>query len=257
VHHDFFRAGADVATTATYQASFAGLAGVGLDDRTTTALLRRGVELARDAAAEAAADDGRPRLVAASVGPYGAALADGSEYSGDYGVDDATLRAFHGRRLEVLADAGADLLALETIPSEQEAVVLLGLLADLASPVPAWLSITCRDGARTRRGDPVSATYAAAGDVESVVAVGANCVAPEHAVELVDAAVAASGGPAVIYPNTGESWDALGRRWQRDATFDAAAVGDWVARGARFVGGCCRVTVADIASVAEAVGGAA
>ncbi|MGH8893374.1 MAG: homocysteine S-methyltransferase [Actinomycetes bacterium] len=255
-HLAFFRAGARVATTASYQASFEGFASRGMSAVEAAALMRTSVTLARSAAAEAEAEsgDGVRRLVAASVGPFGAVRADGSEYHGDYGVTDAVLRDFHGRRLEVLADAGADLLAVETIPCEQEAAVLVDLLSRLPGAARGWLSLTCVDARRTRRGDDVGRVCSLARDVEAVVAVGVNCTAPEHVADLVAVAVRASGKPAVAYPNSGESWDAGRRSWGGDgAGLDISAAAGWVERGARYVGGCCRVTVDDIARLSASL----
>lgn len=250
-HMAFFRAGAQVATTASYQASFEGFAARGLSRAESAALMRASVTLARRAAdlADAELGDGVRRQVAASVGPYGAVLADGSEYSGDYGLTDQALRDFHGPRLEVLAAAGADLLAVETIPSAQEAAVLLGLLDELE--VPAWLSVTCEDASHTRRGDDVRDLFAMARGHDRLVAVGVNCTAPEHVETLAATAAGASGKPVVAYPNSGESWDGARRRWGGDGVgVDPVAARRWVAAGARWVGGCCRVSSDDIARLA-------
>lgn len=256
-HLAFFRAGARVATTASYQASFRGFAEHGLSHDDSAALLRRSVALAREAAEMAEADDGVPRLVAASIGPYGAVLADGSEYRGDYGVPDGQLRAFHSERLEVLAAAGPDLLALETVPCEQEAAVLLDVLDTLRPDVPAWLSLSCTDATRTRAGEPVERVFGLASGHDGLVAVGVNCTAPAYVEALVTAAVRASGKPAVAYPNSGESWDGAARAWGGDgAGVDVTAARRWVAAGTRWVGGCCRVGSDDIAVLAAGLSGA-
>lgn len=250
-HLAFFRAGAQVATTASYQASVEGFVRRGLTSGQATALLRDSVRLARVAAEQAEGEDGVRRLVAASIGPYGAVLADGSEYSGDYGVDDSFLLDFHLARLELLVDAEPDLLAIETIPSEQEAAVLLQALVDLRPPVPAWLSISCADAVTTRRGDDVRAVFGLATGHPGVVAVGVNCTSPEHVTALVASAVEASGKPAVAYPNSGEGWDAAARSWTGNAArVDTTLARDWVAAGAAYVGGCCRVGADDIARLA-------
>jgi homocysteine S-methyltransferase len=250
-HLAFFRAGAHVATSASYQASVEGFAAQGVPGAEARRLIASSVALAREAAAVAEQEDGVRRQVAASVGPYGAVLADGSEYSGDYGVTDHRLRDFHGPRLELLAGAGPDLLAVETVPSEQEATVLLGLLEELSTGIPAWLSLTCADGSTTRRGEDVARVFGLAAGLDTVVGVGVNCTAPEHVEALVAAALAASGKPAVAYPNSGETWDGDTRAWSGDgagvAPADARA---WIAAGARFVGGCCRVGSEDIARLA-------
>ena len=160
VHARFLAAGADCIISATYQASFPGLARYGLSDRESERLFRFAVELAEEERTASGAirrtGEGRRRpLVAASVGPYGAFLADGSEYTGDYRADDAALATFHWRRLELLARSGADLLAVETIPSAREGRVLRRLLDQLDDPPPAWISFTCRDGGRLSDGTPV------------------------------------------------------------------------------------------------------
>jgi homocysteine S-methyltransferase len=250
-HLAFFRAGAQVATTASYQASFEGFARHGLTAAQAERLLRASVALARMAAALAEAEDGVRRVVAASVGPYGAVRADGSEYSGDYGVTDAFLREFHRPRMAVLADAGADLLALETVPSAQEASVLLRLLEEMPAGTSAWLSLTCADGRRTRRGEDVAAVFRMASSSERLVAAGVNCTAPEHVTPLLAAAVEGSGKPAIAYPNSGELWKAETRSWTGPgAVVDATLAAEWVATGATYVGGCCRVGSADIGRLA-------
>lgn len=255
VHLAFFRAGAQVATSASYQASFEGFAAHGLEHEESERLMRDSVRLAREAAGVAESEDGVRRVVAASVGPYGAVRADGSEYHGDYEVTDGFLRDAHGPRMEVLATSGADLLAIETIPSEQEATVLLGLLGEMPPGTRAWLSLTCGDATRTRRGEDVARVFGLARGMERVVAVGANCTAPQHMNDLVGAAVAASGKPAIAYPNSGEAWDAVTRTWGGNGPgVDLISAAGWVASGARLIGGCCRVGAEDIAVLAAALG---
>lgn len=241
-HAHYAAAGAEVATTASYQVSYGGLAARGVDAARVDALLRRSVALARESGSG---------WVAASVGPYGAALADGQEYSGAYDLDVAGLRGWHRRRLGVLAEAGPDALALETIPSLAEVEALLAEVAGLG--VPCWLSLTA-DGDRTRRGEPVAEAFAMAADVPEVVAVGVNCCTADSADADVPLARAA-GRPAVVYPNSGEAWDGTGRHWVGDPTFTPARVGRWVEDGARLVGGCCRVGPEQIAAVAALVRG--
>ena len=246
-HREFFTAGAEVATTASYQVSFEGFGAAGAGRDEVERLLRRSVELA-SAARDAVAPDG---WVAASVGPYGAVLADGSEYRGDYDLDVAGLRAFHRPRLDVLgAMVGdrADVLAVETIPclAEVEAV-----LAELdGSGVPAWLSLSAADG-RTRAGEPLEQAFAMAADVAEIVAVGVNCTTPRDAGAAVP--LASVSGPAVVYPNSGQTWDAEARAWTGVSAFDPDDVSAWVAAGARLVGGCCRVGTQDIGLLRDAL----
>lgn len=251
-HLSFFRAGAVIATTASYQASFDGFEARGIDRDDAVRLLRRSVELGRDARDELA-DDGRERWVAASVGPYGATLADGSEYRGRYGLSVAELAAWHRRRLDVLADAGPDVLALETIPDLDEAEALMTVISGIG--IPVWLSYSV-DGDRTRAGQPLAEAFAIARDVPEVVAVGVNCCAPSDVSAAVVTAGAVTGKPVIAYPNSGESWDAGRRRWAGSPEQQPARLAQqWVADGARIVGGCCRVRPADIKDIARAVAG--
>jgi homocysteine S-methyltransferase len=256
-HLAFFRAGAQVATTASYQASFEGFARRGIDADAAAGLMRRSVELARDAGATAQKerderDSDRPFLVAASVGPYGAFLADGSEYRGRYGLSVAALRDFHRRRMTVLLDAEPDLLAMETIPEIEEGEALATLLDELGGT--GWLSFTCTDGARLRSGAPVEEAFALADGASGVVAVGINCTAPEHALELVERASSSTDKPIVVYPNSGEDWDPVRRRWTGSRhPVDGTAATSWIAAGARIVGGCCRVTPAQIGDIATSL----
>lgn len=254
-HRDFYAVGAQVATSASYQASLDGLARIGLDRHEALAVLVASVRLADQARREvgdSAEVDGRERWVAASVGPYGAALGDGSEYRGDYGRSVAELRAWHRPRLEVLAEAGADVLALETIPCLAEVEALLAEVD--GTRIPCWLSLTC-DGTRTRMGEPLAAAFDMAADVAEVVAVGANCCRPGDLDEVVPLAVEVSGKPAVAYPNSGEAWDARAGRWTGPVTFQADMAAGWVANGAHLVGGCCRVGPDRIRDLAAAVTG--
>jgi homocysteine S-methyltransferase len=242
VHAAYFRAGATIATTASYQASFAGFAARGIARDGAIALLCRSVELAKTAGDAAGADN---PCVAASVGPYGAALADGSEYRGRYGLSVAALTRWHRPRLEVLADAGADVLALETVPDVDEAEALVNLVRSVG--VPAWLSYTI-DGTRTRAGQPLADAFAVAAGVDEIVAVGVNCCAPDDVLAAIE--IADIGKPIIVYPNSGERWD--GSHWTGPPRFAPESAVEWVAAGARIVGGCCRVGPADIAAVRRA-----
>ena|SRR5437899_3543929 len=249
-HVAYFRAGAQVATTASYQATFEGFAAAGVDERETARLLTRSVELARQAIDQASDSTGGGGWVAASVGPYGAMLADGSEYRGDYGLSVEALRRFHRRRLEVLAEAGPDVLAMETVPCMAEAEALLTEADRLGHP--AWLSLSC-DGVRTRNGELAVEAFAMARDVDAVIALGINCTAPRDVSDLIPLAAQASGKPVVVYPNSGELWEAENRSWSGATGFEAEAVRAWVDAGARLVGGCCRVGPEQIAGVAAAL----
>ena len=247
-HAAFAAAGARVATTASYQATVEGFGAVGVDTTEARRLIASSVALAREGQGEG--------WVAGSVGPYGAMLADGSEYTGAYvsEVGVRGLRAFHRPRMELLADAGADVLACETVPAAAEAEALLAEAEDLG--VPIWLSLTTvvdDDGVvRTRRGERAAEVFALARGVDAVIAVGINCTAPGGVGPAVEAA-AAAGKPVVVYPNSGEGWDAVGRRWTGSPGVAPDAVPAWVAAGARLVGGCCRVRPEHVAAIAAAL----
>ncbi|MEU0238022.1 homocysteine S-methyltransferase [Nocardiopsis sp. NPDC006198] len=246
-HRDYFEAGADVAISAGYQASIPALEARGHSRREAAGLLARSVELAR-----AERDAFGSGLVAAGVGPYGAALADGSEYTGDYDLDEDGLYAWHRERWRVLAGAGADLMACETVPSLPEARALGRLLTEVPGP-RAWISFSCRDGEHLNDGTPLSRAVAELAPLHAagrLVAAGVNCTAPRHVPSLVRT-VAAAGLPAVAYPNSGESWDASLGRWTGVGDpegFGRAAV-SWYEAGAVLVGGCCRTGPEHVRSV--------
>ncbi|MFF8379416.1 homocysteine S-methyltransferase [Streptomyces sp. NPDC015661] len=243
-HAAYVRAGARVLITSSYQATFEGFARRGAGREEAAGLLARSVELARSAA-EAVKEE---VWVAASVGPYGAMLADGSEYRGRYGLSVGALEGFHRPRIEVLAGAAPDVLALETVPDAEEAGALLRAAAGCG--VPVWLSYTV-EGGRTRAGQDLAEAFAVAAGNEQVVAVGVNCCDPAEAGDAVELAVAVTGKPAVVYPNSGEQWDARARGWRGDMAFDPARALAWAGAGARLVGGCCRVGPATIEALAE------
>ena len=254
VHRAYFEAGAQVATTASYQATVPGFEAAGYDRATAVAAIRTSVEVARqarDAHAAATGVAAKSLLVAGSVGPYGAMLADGSEYRGDYDPGEAALRDLHAPRMETLLDAGVDLLAIETIPTLLEARVIVALLDELGAT--GWLSVQCRDGGHTAAGEPIAEVAAVAGDAVGLVAVGVNCTAPRHVPALLATLGSATDLPLIAYPNGGDRWDAASRRWvgtDDGGTFDGADVASWTTLGAGWLGGCCGTGPNDIAALA-------
>ncbi|MCC9078652.1 homocysteine S-methyltransferase [Litorilinea aerophila] len=257
VHYDYFCAGADVAITASYQATFEGFARRGLSREQAEELLLLSVRLAQEARdlfwADPANRQGRIRpLVAASIGPYGAYLADGSEYRGDYGLSVEALMDFHRPRMAVLAASGADLLACETIPCQAEGEALVRLLAEFPQAV-AWLSFSCCDDLHVCHGEPFARCVRLASRSEQVIAVGLNCTPPRHVEALLRHAVGVTDRPLVAYPNSGETWDAEHHCWvagSGETDFRTPAL-RWYAAGARLIGGCCRTTPADIQAMAQ------
>lgn len=270
LHYDYYAAGADVATTASYQATFAGLARRGLSHEQAADLMRLSVRLAceareqiiRDWRSETGAATLNNRhsspfthhslLVAVSIGPYGAYLADGSEYRGDYGLSVEELMDFHRPRLAVLAESGADLLACETIPCLAEGEALVRLLAEFPD-TPAWLSFSCCDETHTCHGERFADCVALANESEQIVAVGLNCTPPRYVEALLRSAARVTDKPLLAYPNSGEEWDAANHCWVAGAgtTDFAEPARRWFAAGARLIGGCCRTGPEDIRVIAQ------
>jgi homocysteine S-methyltransferase len=258
VHATYFAAGATVGISASYQASRSGFERNGSSADEADRLLALSVALvreARDVASEAGA--AQPMLVAASVGPYGATLHDGSEYRGRYGVAHDDLVAFHRERLDVLVAAGPDMLAIETVPDLDEARALVEALQGYG--VPAWLSFSCADDATTCAGQPIEDAAALAAAAATLDAIGINCTKPEHVGGLVARIRAAEPDlPIVVYPNAGRVWDGAASVWLGDGTdlLPRPAVTGWFASGVSLVGGCCGLgpaAIADISEVAAAI----
>lgn len=253
VHLDYFRAGALVAITASYQATPEGFAARGLDEAQSRALIARSVELARQARdayrAENPAANGL--LIAGSVGPYGAYLADGSEYRGDYQRSAQVFQDFHRPRIEALLEAGADLLACETLPSFDEIRALAQLLVEY--PVAqAWFSFTLRDSQHLSDGTPLRDVLAFLADYPQILAVGINCIALENTVDALSYLHSQTSLPLVVYPNSGEHYDAVTKTWHHHGEACATLEGylpQWLAAGAKLIGGCCRTSPKDIAAL--------
>lgn len=261
VHADYLRAGADVLTTASYQATVDGFMHRGLDRKSAADLLRLSVALATDARDEfwANVDNRRGRIcpiVAASAGPYGAYLADGSEYSGAYGLTEEELIEFHRPRLEILTSTPADLIAFETLPSLREGRAVVQLLADYPA-VRAWLAFSCQDGRRVYHGEPISDCAALVESTDQVVAVGVNCTAPSHITSLIREMRVATSKPIVVYPNSGEVWRSTDSEWVEGTAEPGPGLmaREWYREGARLIGGCCRTTPEDISAVRTTLSG--
>ncbi|UVJ41665.1 homocysteine S-methyltransferase [Arthrobacter sp. CJ23] len=262
VHRDYFDAGASVAITASYQATPQGFARRGIGEEEALELVALSVRLADEARREHAAanPEGKPLLIAGSVGPYGAYLADGSEYRGDYTLSRTEFMDFHRPRIAALVGAGADFLACETLPSFAEAEALLALVAEF--DVESWFSFTLRDGGHISDGTPLAGVAALCGAEPRVAAVGVNCVPLELVAPALAALGAAASTPLLVYPNSGEHYDAVTKTWGPSGGGNAdgpgngqpaglaGLAGTWRELGARLVGGCCRTTPHDIAALA-------
>ena len=239
-HLDFINAGAQIIITSSYQLSYSGCGARGWSEDETNQALIASTLLAKNAVIES----GKSVKVAASVGPYGASLADGSEYKGNYGVSKAVIKDFHARRLEMLISTSPDYLALETMPDTFEVEVLLELLSDC--PIPYWVSYSCKAGNKTNAGQDFQSAVDLA---QSAMAVGINCTKPELITDLLKSAK--SNKPYVVYPNSGRVWDAQNKVWTGSAAvgFSDDLIRQWVAAGAEIVGGCCGIGAAEIADL--------
>lgn len=253
VHRAYIEAGAQCIATCSYQVSRMGYAECGFPPERADSALLNSVTIARSTAAEFPS---RRILIAASLGPYGAALHNGAEYHGIYGCSHADLVRFHRERIEVFVHAAEsqspDLLAFETIPSIEEAHAIAEALARWPE-IPIWISFSCRDAAHVSHGEPIAQCAAFAASLPQTAAVGVNCVPPSWILQIIGQLAAGSGKPILVYPNSGEGWDPEHRCWTgtTDPEYFGAKAAEWFAAGAEIVGGCCRTRPAHIRQVAQ------
>jgi len=257
VHYDYFKAGADCAITASYQATLEGFSKRGLTQNVAIDLIQKSVRLARQARDEFWGDESnrvnRPKpFVAASVGPYGAFLADGSEYRGDYGLTEQELMDFHRPRMRALIEAGAEILACETIPCLIEARAISKLLKEFPA-ITAWISFSARDEEHISEGQFFADCVKELEDNPQIAAIGINCTSPKYIASLVRAAKNVTEKAILVYPNSGESYDAAKNDWNGDPATHSFGdeAREWYDAGARLIGGCCRTTPEDIQVIAS------
>lgn len=257
VHLDYFNNGADIAITASYQATVDGFAKRGLSREQALDLIKKSVQLAQEARDEFWAKEenrvGRLRpLIAGSVGPYGAYLADGSEYRGDYNLSEDELIAFHRPRVEALIASGADLLACETIPCGIEARALIRLLAEFPNTL-AWFTFTAKDGEHISNGERIADIAAFLDSQPQAAAIGINCTSPLHIPSLVREIKKNTNKPIIVYPNSGEYYSAVTNTWHGETSSDKFGVQskEWYENGATLIGGCCRTTPGHIREISN------
>ncbi|WP_139492453.1 homocysteine S-methyltransferase [Brevibacillus dissolubilis] len=256
VHSDYFHAGADCAITASYQATIPGFAARGIQEEEAVDLIKQTVLIARRARDDfwrQNTQTNRPKpLVVASVGPYGAYLADGSEYVGIYGVTDETLAQFHRPRMAALIEAGADLLAFETIPSLQEAKVLESLLREFPGTY-AWLSFSLLDEKSISDGSKLAECARIFDGSEQIAAIGLNCAPITVVTGAIRELSGSTGKPILVYPNSGETYQPETKTWSGEQScshFDLKSK-EWYDAGARLIGGCCRTAPRHIEEIAK------
>jgi homocysteine S-methyltransferase len=256
VHRDYLEAGADCLLTASYQVSMEGFQQIGYDvQRAAEAAahaLRASVAIAEEVRSDYQAGSPRRIWLAASLGPYGAMLHDGAEYHGNYTCSFDELVAFHSRRIAVLAGTNADFLACESIPSLEEGKAILAALQPYPE-VGAYFSFTCRDGSHVSHGEALHTCAKLLDEQPQVIGIGVNCTAPELMGSLIRQLAGATSKPIIVYPNSGEAWDAVHRCWQGDGQiqeFGDLAQG-WRNAGAQWIGGCCRTGPEHVRAVAD------
>ncbi len=255
VHYDYFESGADCAITASYQATIDGFNKIGLSSIEAKELIKKSVKLAIEARNdfwEKLSNKGnRPYpIVAASVGPYGAYLADGSEYRGDYNITVEQLMDFHRERMKLLIEAGAEVLACETIPSFIEAKAIVKLL-DEFKDVYCWISFSCKDDNNISDGTLISDCAKFLDNYDKVAAIGFNCTAPKYALSLIKEIKSSTKKPIVVYPNSGEEYNAASKEWKGHSEKESYCLSSrlWYENGATLIGGCCRTTPEDIKQI--------
>lgn len=252
VHAQYFEAGADVAITASYQATAAGFADAEINETEAARLIRLSVTLAREARdAYERNHSNRPLLVAGAVGPYGAYLADGSEYTGRYHLTDDAYREFHRVRLDALKEAGADLIAVETQPKLEEVAVLLQMLE--ARELSAWVTFTLADEGHLPDGTLVEDAARLCATSPAVDALGLNCVKRELAAGALKRMASVTDLPLILYPNSGETYDAATKTWHHPVGGPGWQhfVGPWQSLGVKCLGGCCRTLPSNIVEIAR------
>lgn len=255
VHYDYFKAGADCAITASYQATPLGFAKKGINLNDSIALIQKSVELAQQAKQQylSELDQPKPLLIAGSVGPYGAYLADGSEYTGAYQLSEEAFMEFHYVRIKALIDANVDLLACETLPSFTEIKALTKVIKQFPK-ISCWFSFTLKDDQHLSDGTPLSLVVEYLNNIEQIASVGINCIALEKVTRSLNVLNKLTSKPLIVYPNSGEVYDPLIKQWhpnpQHNCTF-ANQLTNWIESGAKLIGGCCQTSPNDIANIAK------
>lgn len=253
VHYDYFVAGADCAITASYQATPMGFAPKGIELEESIKLIKTSVKLAQQAKMQYLNDikQDKALLIAGSVGPYGAYLANGSEYTGDYQLSESEFIAFHKDRVAALIDAGVDILACETMPSFLEIKALAKLIQKFPM-VNCWFSLTLKDQKHISDGTPLTEVIEYLNSIEQIVSVGINCIALEKVTPALEVLSKLTSKPLIVYPNSGEQYDPTTKQWHKNhdhnCTF-ANQLDVWINLGAKLIGGCCQTTPDDIVEI--------
>ena len=247
VHYDYFLAGADCAITASYQATPLGLASKGCTLSESIDLIKKSVQLAQQAKERYLLNNpcNKELVIAGSVGPYGAFLADGSEYTGDYSLSDEEIATFHHDRIQALIEAGIDIIAFETMPSFPEIKVLANLIKQYNKP--CWFTFTLKDHDHISDGTPLATVINWLNSIEHVMMIGVNCIALDSVTAALKTLSQYTNKPLIVYPNSGEHYDPNNKTWCIATHRTLCEYADeWQQYGAQLIGGCCRTTPDDI-----------
>ena len=253
VHYDYFKAGADCAITASYQATPMGFAQKGIELEESIKLIKTSVKLAQQAKMQYLNDikQDKALLIAGSVGPYGAYLANGSEYTGDYQLSESEFIAFHKDRVAALIDVGVDILACETMPSFLEIKALAKLIQQFPM-VNCWFSLTLKDQKHISDGTPLTEVIEYLNSIEQIVSVGINCIALEKVTPALEVLSKLTSKPLIVYPNSGEQYDPTTKQWHKNHDHNCTFTNQldvWINLGAKLIGGCCQTTPDDIVEI--------
>ncbi len=257
IHHDYYKAGAHCVITASYQATVEGFMAHGLNEAEASKVLQNSVVIAQEARDHFLKEKDKQQspirpLVAASVGPYGAYLANGSEYNGKYDLNEEQLIAFHAKRLQLLVEAQPDILACETIPCLIEAKALVKLLHHFSN-ISCWISFSAKSGTQINSGESIEECVSRLDNYQQVAAIGINCTAPEHISTAIQKIRQNTDKPIIVYPNSGDTFNLTQQTWvahNRKVTFGEMAK-QWFAEGANIIGGCCQTSPEDIREIAS------
>lgn len=259
VHQEYFKAGARLAITDTYQANVPAFIKNGYSKQEAHSLIQRAVALAKEARDEYQQETGIYNYVAGALGPYGAYLANGSEYTGDYHLSAIEYQQFHRPRLTDILTVGVDVIAIETQPRLDEVLAELDLVKELAPDTLCYVSFSLKDSTRLPDGTPLAVAARTVAKYPNVFAVGVNCIPLEEVTAAIETVHQVTDKPVIAYPNSSATYDPTTKTWSyphgRRSLVDYLP--QWLAAGLTIIGGCCTTTPQDIAALHEYLKGGA
>ena len=253
-HMDYFNAGAELIITDTYQANVQAFEKAGYSKTEAEQFIRNAVKIAKKARDDFEKQTGKHNYVAGTIGAYGAYLADGSEYRGDYQLTSDEYLAFHLPRLKLVLAEKPDLIALETQPKLAEPVTVLDWLKEQRQ-IPVYVSFTLKDAKHLSDGTPIAEAVKKISQYQQVFAIGINCVSPTIVQDALSEFSQYTKKPLVVYPNLGASYDPQIKQWRKftnDFNFEELTK-SWYQAGARLIGGCCTTGPKEINQIKQAI----